>query len=166
MNATSTTTTSRRERLAEIKASRRTAAGAAKAAFMSKVMKAAWTIFRKGGESFAQALKAAWASAKAETEAPSPWSFKKGDSAYVPNGTYIIATYTPTGVCRIFSSCFGSIESQLKKQTPHTWGTQPELEYAMCGEWRPSKELEKFNNIVKEMQQSMLNAMAAQQIGF
>ena len=125
-----------------------------------EIMLAAWALIRQG-QTKSAALKAAWAAAKGPV---CPWTFEQGKDPYVQNGTYVIATYKPTGVRRVFSSCFGSIEAQLKAQKPHTWGTHPKLEFAVCGEWLPSKEMAAFEAVVAEMQQSLLNAFVSQGI--
>jgi hypothetical protein len=54
------------------------AAATAKRSMLSKVMKAAWTIFRKGGVNFSKALKKAWAWAKKKgmTNAPAAFQVK------------------------------------------------------------------------------------------
>lgn len=127
---------------------------------LSSIMKAAWTMFKTAAAGtyarFGEALKAAWAAAKAPA---SDWAFRVSPDSYT-GGTVTAVTYIPTGVVRVFLS-IEDFAAQVRRQH-HTWGIDTDLEYEVVinGDIFGSKS-KSLDRMVCAMQDSLIAAYAA-----
>jgi hypothetical protein len=79
-----------------------------RSSFLSRLMKAAWAIYRKGGMAFAQALKKAWALVK--SNAPRLWSPEAGFYRIYVGEAYAqvsVKESTPRGYYQRHRACKG-----------------------------------------------------------